>query len=93
MGKLIYAMGTCRPDISFALIELSQYSTTPTTEHFTVVRNIYKYTKKTPTDRIYYWIAAARDDIEEKSSPTYSNKNNYKAETREQTHPKNIELL
>ena len=45
IGELIYAMVTCRPDISSALIKLSQYSTKPAKIHFEAVRCIYVYLK------------------------------------------------
>ena len=90
IGELIYAMVTCRPDISFALIKLSQYSASPAEEHFTAVHNIYKYLKKTPNNGIYYWRPKPRNDRDEKPNPTCSHANNYKAETREQTDPKEV---
>ena len=34
IGELIYAIVTCRPDISFPLIKLSQYSANPAKMHF-----------------------------------------------------------
>ena len=43
IGELIYALVTCRPDISFACIKLSQYSAKPASIHFNTVRRIYQY--------------------------------------------------
>ena len=37
IGKLMYAMVTCRPDISFPLIKLSQHSSKPTKDHFEAI--------------------------------------------------------
>ena len=42
IGELIYAMVTCRPDISYPLIKLSQYSTKPSRIHFEAVQSIYQ---------------------------------------------------
>ena len=42
IGELIYAMVSCRPDISYPLIKLSQYSTKPARLHFEAVRGIYQ---------------------------------------------------
>jgi hypothetical protein len=40
IGELIYsyALVTCRPDISFPLIKLSQYSTNPAREHYKAIK-------------------------------------------------------
>ena len=43
IGELLYAMLTCRPDISFPVIKLSQYSTAPGKIHFEAVSNLYNY--------------------------------------------------
>ena len=42
IGELIYALITCRPDISFACIKLSQYSAKPASIHFDAVECIYQ---------------------------------------------------
>ena len=55
IGALIYAMVTCRPDISFPLIKLSQYSSNPAKEHYEAVQDIFKYLSCTKTDGIQYW--------------------------------------
>ena len=55
IGELLYAMIACRPDISFPLIKLSQYSTRPALIHFKAVQQLYKYLEQTPTEGIYYW--------------------------------------
>ena len=54
IGKLIYAMVTCRPDISFPLIKLSQYSANPTEMHFVALKQLYCYLRDTPDKGIYY---------------------------------------
>ena len=55
VGELIYAMVTCRPDISFPLIKLSQYSSNPSEEHYLAIKDIFYYLKATKSDGIYYW--------------------------------------
>ena len=45
LGELIFALVTCRPDISFACIKLSQYSD----------RRIYQYLHATKDEGIYFW--------------------------------------
>ena len=54
-GELLYAMITYRPDISFPLINLSQYSTGSALEHFVAIKFIYSYRKHTPDKYLYYW--------------------------------------
>ena len=63
IGELIYAMVTCRPDISYPLIKLSQYSTKPARIHFEAVRSMYQYLKDTIDDGIHYWRKEARIDL------------------------------
>ena len=55
IGELIYAMVTCRPDISFPLIKLSQYSSNPAKEHYFAVRDIFRYLSCTKSNGIHYW--------------------------------------
>ena len=54
IGKLIYAMVTCRPDISFLLIKLSQYSANPAEIHFIALKQLFCYLHDTPTEGIYF---------------------------------------
>ena len=62
IGELIYAMVTCRPDISYPIIKLSQYSTKPSRIHFEAVRSIYQYLKDTINEGIHYWRPQLRHD-------------------------------
>jgi hypothetical protein len=55
IGELIYAMVTCRPDILFPLIKLSQHSSNPAKEHYLAVINIFKYLNATIDDGLIYW--------------------------------------
>ena len=43
IGELIYALVTCRPDISFSTIKLSQYSAALVAIHYNAVKGIYRY--------------------------------------------------
>ena len=56
-------MVTCRPDISFPLIKLSQYSTNPAREHYEAIKHIFKYVKATINDGLYYWRSEPRPDL------------------------------
>ena len=41
IGEFIYAIIACRPDISFAVTKLSQYSIKPVTCHYVADKNIF----------------------------------------------------
>ena len=70
IGELIYALVTCRPDISYPLIKLSQHSTKPSRLHFEAVRGIYAYLKQTQEVGINYWRTEPRTDLPSKTRPT-----------------------
>ena len=57
VGELIFAMVTCRPDISFPLIKLSQHSANPARIHYESIINIFRYLHATRTEGITYWRA------------------------------------
>ena len=90
IGEILYALVTCRPDISFATIKLSQYSTKPAKVHFDALKDIYRYLHATIDDGIYYWRSDSRMDLpigklpELKSDITYDEDN---VSTRMQLEP------
>ena len=55
VGELIYALITCRPDISFAITKLSQYSMRPAKCHYIAIKNIFKYLLLTINEGLTYW--------------------------------------
>ena len=63
VGEIIYAMITCRPDVSFAIIKLSQYATKPASIHYTALQHLYRYLVATKEEGIYYWRQSPRDDL------------------------------
>jgi hypothetical protein len=63
IGKLIYAMVTCQPDISFPLIKLSQYSINPTKEHYKAVQEIFYFLRCTDNEGIHYWRPQKHPDL------------------------------
>ena len=88
IGELIYALVTCRPDISFPVIKLSQYSTRPTEIHFEAVKNIYRYLNATKDDGIYFWRKTPRDDLPPGIIPICKEDSNYKEdEIHERSQP------
>ena len=63
IGELIYAMITTRPDISFPVIKLSQYSNSPAKIHFEAVKQIFKYLHHTRDIGITYWRNTVNPDL------------------------------
>jgi hypothetical protein len=55
IGELIYAMVTCRPDISTTVVRCAQHSACPAEQHFHAVRHAIKYLYVTRSDGIYFW--------------------------------------
>ena len=47
VGSIMYAMVCTRPDVSFALSVVGRYHADPGVEHWTTVKNILKYLKRT----------------------------------------------
>jgi hypothetical protein len=86
IGELIYAMVTCRPDISYPLIKLSQYSANPAEQHYLAVKEIFYYLKATPSDGIYYWRPQKNKnlpdlELPETTSSTYTPEPSTRADT------------
>ena len=63
IGELIYAMITCRPDLSYATVAAAQNSACPAEIHYHGVRNILKYLYLTRTDGIYFWRTEPNMDL------------------------------
>ena len=55
IGEMIYGLVTCRPDISFAITKLSQYSARPALIHFEAIKQVYKYIEATIDRGIIFW--------------------------------------
>jgi hypothetical protein len=69
IGELIYAMTTCRPDISYATVRASQYSVNPHAIHYHGVRHILKYLYATKDDGLYYWRTTPNPNLPSIPSP------------------------
>lgn len=76
IGELIYAMVTCRPDISTAVVQCAQHSVCPSKYHYHAVRHAIKYLYITRKDGIYFWRPKPRMDLPEHPVPT-SNVSNH----------------
>jgi Reverse transcriptase (RNA-dependent DNA polymerase) len=54
LGELLYAYVTCRPDIGYATITLSKFSTCPHDSHFVMLKKVAKYLRATKDWGIIY---------------------------------------
>ena len=70
-------MVTCRPDISYPVIKLSQYSSKPATVHYQAIKDIYRYLATTANEGIYYWREAPREDLPVSEIPILKKDGNY----------------
>ena len=85
IGELIFAMVTCRPDISFPLIKLSQYSANPARVHYEAVIEIFKYLHATKDEGITYWRETPNMSLPDLPLPTV-HKDNYSPTSIKQEH-------
>ncbi|KAJ8773867.1 hypothetical protein K2173_008330 [Erythroxylum novogranatense] len=53
IGKLLY-LTTTRPDISFAVQQLSQFMTSPTTSHLQAAHRVLRYLKQSPGQGLFF---------------------------------------
>ena len=77
IGEIIYALVTCRPDISFAAIKLSQYSANPAKVHYDALKDVFRYLKATESEGIYFWRKQPRTDLPIGPTPICKNDSNY----------------
>ncbi|GFH58496.1 hypothetical protein CTEN210_14972 [Chaetoceros tenuissimus] len=90
IGEVIYALTTCRLDINFDAIKLSQYSATPAKIHYDAAMRLVKYLYDTKDDRIYYWRQHQNPTLPPMPIPTIKhdgNYNDYDIPTRQQHCP------
>ena len=85
IGELIFAMVTCRPDISFPLIKLSQYSSNPSQIHYEAVVQIFRYLHATVDDGLLYWRSTPNHSLPDHPLPKVHH-DNYNM-TQRSTHP------
>jgi hypothetical protein len=57
IGELIWAMITCRPEISFPVTKLSQFATAPAKLHYDAVKRIFRYLNGTLDHGLTYCAA------------------------------------
>jgi hypothetical protein len=69
VGELIYALVTCRPDISYAVVKCAQSTVAPHEVHYHALRHILKYLYATKDDGIYFWRQTRNTTLPSKPNP------------------------
>ena len=77
IGEILYALVTCRPDVSFATIKLSQYLVSPSVIHYEALKDVYRCLKATQDEGIYYWRQELRMDLPVGPPPICRHDGNY----------------
>ena len=70
IGELIYAMITCRPDLSYGVVRASQFSVNPAEIHYNGVRHMLKYLYATRDDGIIFWRETPNEALPAVDPPT-----------------------
>ena len=71
-GELIFAMVTCRPDVGFAVMKLSQFNNCPTATHFEAILDIYRYLYATKSEGLTYWRSQRNHHLPSHAHPNLS---------------------
>ena len=84
-------MVTCRPDIAFPLIKLSQYSANPGEVHYKAVISLFQYLHATRTQGLTYWRSEPHPELDEQPPPkihkgNFSTNNTIEVDTPDQLH-------
>ncbi len=75
VGELIWAMTTCRPDLAYAAIKLSQSNHCPHEHHYHGLCHALKYLYITKDDGIYFWRTTPQPKFKKGPlPPVHSNK-------------------
>ncbi len=83
IGELIWAMTTCRPDIAFTGVKLSQSNSNPAKHHYHGLKHAIRYLYITQTDGIYFWRTSPQLDLPKGPLPTVnSNKHDLLLDNR-----------
>ena len=69
VGEILYPMVKCRPDLSNAIIKLSQYMSNPAKEHYEAVHHLIKYIATTYNIGITFWRDTECDHLPDKPLP------------------------
>jgi hypothetical protein len=69
VGKLIWVMTTCHPDMAYASVKLSQANVCPHEHHFHGIKHTLKYLYSTKDDGLYFGQTAPCDEFPECPRP------------------------
>jgi hypothetical protein len=69
VGELIWAMTTCRPDLAYTAVKLSQSNTAPDTIHFNGLKHALKFLYNSRDDGIYFWQTTPRTELSTGPTP------------------------
>ena len=72
VGELIYALVTCRPDISHAVVRCAQNCICPHEVHYHAVKHVLKYLFLTKSEGLYFWRETPNDNLPDTSPPVLS---------------------
>ena len=70
VGEIIWAMTTCRPDIAFTSVKLSQSNSAPAEHHYHGLKHSIRYLYATRNDRIYFWRTQSWTELPNGALPT-----------------------
>ena len=70
MGEILFAAITCRPDILYSIIKLSQYNNKPARIHYIAVKRVFKYLRDTIDDGLHYWRETLHTKLPDSPCPT-----------------------
>ena len=63
IGELLFAAITCRPEIIYAVIKLSQFSTQLAEIHYQSIKHIFRHLRDNIIFGIHYWRPEPRLDL------------------------------
>ena len=73
IGELLFAALTCRPDVLFPTILLSQHNSIHVECHHTAVTRVHRHLCSTINDGMYFWRATADPKLPTSQLPTFHN--------------------
>ena len=69
VGELIWAMTTCRPDLAFSSVKLSQSNSCPHEIHYHGLKHALKFLYNSKDDGLYFWRTQPRPELPEGPLP------------------------
>ena len=75
--EILFAGITCRLNILYCVIKLSQYNIKPIRIHYLAAKRVFWYLRDTITDGLHYWRPTIHTDLAESPCPTILHDNHY----------------